>query len=405
MKKICLVLAAILVVLLAACGQTAENAETTVSGTSESEMSTAYELKVAPEDRNQAFCWSNFVETSEAYYYGWNHLIYFCPRGADTFYPLCGKPNCLHSDENCNAWFDGFCLGYYDAALYATAESSEVMSSKLPIIRIELDGTNHEEVAQMDVSEVMGLGYTCTFHHGKLFIQSQSIVGFGATDKDDHLIVLDLSDYSVTEPAADYLCTAKLPLMTSFYKDKLYGYGSGSRELMNRSNECLIEVDAVTGEARKLASGYMGLPYATDHSLYYFITNRTERSDEPIEGIVPGFRELDLESGEVRFIGMPVEDIVSALYDEDYIYAFSYDDINRRDSDSSLFILSWDYELVDQFELKNGQSVFAVTSDRIFLSDTRPDTRISWYLDKSQIGSHNLTPLPIETVSGGRTPG
>ena len=398
MKKICLVLAAILVVLLAACGQTAENAETTASGTSEYEMSTAYELKVAPEDRNQAFCWSSFVETPEAYYYGWDHVIYFCPRGADTFYPLCGKPNCLHNDENCNAWFAGFNFGYYNGALYATADPIGFDSPMLAVIKIELDGTDHREVAQVDVREAMRLGYSCTFHHGKLFIEANAMA---ETDEDDRLIVLDLSDYSVTEPAADYLCTARLPWSASFYKDKLYGYGSGSRELMNRSNECLIEVDVVTGEARKLASGYMGLPYATDHSLYYFITNRTERSDEPIEGIVSGFRELDLESGEVRFIGMPVEDIVSARYDEDYIYAFGL----PHDGDSSLYILSRNYELVDQFELKNGQSVFAVTSDRIFLSDTHPDTRISWYLDKSQIGSHNLTPLPIETVSGGRTPG
>ncbi len=95
---------------------------------------------------------------------------------------------------------------------------------------------------------------------------------------------------------------------------------------------------------------------------------------------------------------MPVEDIVSADYDEDYIYAFGL----PHDSDRSLYILSRNYELVDQIELKQGQFVFAVTSDRIFLSDTRPDTCISWYLDKSQIGSHALTPCPVETVSGGR---
>ena len=399
MKKLCLVLAAILVVLLAACGKTAENAETTVSGTSESEMSTAYELKVAPEDRNQAFGWETFVETPEAYYYGWEHLIFFCPRNDTTFRPLCGKPNCLHNDENCNAWFAGSDFGYYNGALYATANPIGFDSPMLAVIKIELDGTDRREVAQVDVSEVMRLGYSCTFHHGKLFIQSQA--NGMETDKDDHLIVLDLSDYSVTEPAADYLRTTRLPLIFSFYKDKLYGVGSGSRERLNVSNG-LMEVDAVTGEIRKLTSDRSGNPYATDHTLYYFVTNRTEKSDEPIEGIVPGFRELDLESGESRFMGMPVEDIVSAYYDEDYIYAFGYADIERWDSDRNLYILSRNYEPVDQFELKNGQCVYAVTSDRIFLSDTRPDTRISWYLDKSQIGSQALTPCPIETVSGGR---
>lgn len=398
MKKICLLLAAILV-LLAACGTNTDQTEATAPASAGSEPSAPYALKVPSEDRNQAFCWPSFVETPEAYYYGWDHVIYFCPRGADTFYPLCGKPNCIHDDKNCNAWFDGFCLGYYDGALYATNESSDAMGARLPIIRIELDGTNHEEVAQVDVSEVMGLGYTYRFHHGKLFIQSQSIFGFGATDKDDHLIVLDLSDYSVTEPAADYLCTAKLPDMVSFYKDKLYGIGTDSKEVLNGSNDYLIELDAVTGEARKLPSLERSNSfYATDDTFCFFETNHTERSDELIAGIVPGFREMDLESGEVRFIGMPVEDIVSARYDEDYIYAFGL----PHDGDSSLYILSRNYELVDQFELKNSQFVFAVTSDRIFLSDTSPDTCISWYLDKSQIGSHALTPCPVETVFGGQ---
>lgn len=402
MKKICLLLTAIFVLLLAACSKTPKDTETAapVSGvdSGESEPSAPYELKVAPEDRNQAFGWETFVETPEAYYYGWEHFIFFCPRNDTTFRPLCGKPNCLHNDENCNAWFEGSDFGYYNGALYATADPIGFESLMLSVVRIELDGTDHREVAQVDVSEVMRFGYSCTFHHGKLFIQGQA--NGMETDKDDHLIVLDLSDYSVTEPAADYLRTTRLPLIFSFYKDKLYGVGSGSRERLNVSNG-LMEVDAVTGEIRKLTSDRSGKPYATDHTLYYFVTN-LDRNGEPTEGIEPGFRELDLESGESRFMGMPVEDIVSALYDDDYIYAFGYADIERWDSDRNLYILSRDYELVDQFELKHGQFVYAVTSDRIFLSDTRPDTRISWYLDKSQIGSQALTPCPIETVSGGR---
>ena len=400
MKKLCLVLAAILIVLLAACGKNTENIETTASASRESEPSAPYELKVAPEDRNQAFAWSNFVETSEAYYYDWDHLIYFCPRGEATFRPLCGKPNCRHNDENCNAWFEGTSLGYYDGAFYTTSSSR----TNLRVIRIELDGSDHREVAQVDISKIYQ-AYACTFHHGKLLIQSQTAYFTNGEEDEtvDQLIVLDLSDFSETEPAVDFLRTANLPLMMNFYKDKLYGFGTGNHERMNDSNIMVLELDAVSGEARELLPGgrISGL-YAKDDTFYYLETDHTERSDELIEGIVPGFRELDLESGEVRFIGMPVEDIVSALYDDDYIYAFGYADIERRDSDRSLYILSRNYELVDQFELKHGQFVYAVTSDRIFLSDTRPDTRISWYLDKSQIGSHNLTPLPIETVSGGR---
>lgn len=124
-----------------------------------------------------------------------------------------------------------------------------------------------EPTTGRDIREAMRLGYSCTFHHGKLFIEASTMV---ETDEDDHLIVLDLPDYSVTEPAADYLRTARLPCWPySHYKDKLYGYGSGSREPLNLRNECLIELDTVTGEGRKLTDLTGNGVYATDHTLCF----------------------------------------------------------------------------------------------------------------------------------------
>lgn len=79
MKKICLLLAAILM-LLAACGTNTDQTEATAPASGGSEPSAPYALKVPPEDRNQAFAWETFVETPGAYYYGWDNVIFFCPR-------------------------------------------------------------------------------------------------------------------------------------------------------------------------------------------------------------------------------------------------------------------------------------------------------------------------------------
>ena len=269
MKKTIILLCAVFALLLAACDKTPENAETesgkaphnseagivtgASAGTDAVSSTNAanpepYVLKVAPEDRNQAF-FGDFVETPEGCYYGWEKLIYFCPRGGDAFYPLCSKPNCKHNDSNCNAWFHGMALGYYDGSLYAV--DTITRPHKIEVVKINLDGTDHRVVTEVDVSEVENLYYTCTFHHGKLFVQSQSALRLVMVEAEDHLIAVDLSDYSQTELAKEFLKTSKLPIFFCFYKDKLFGYGSGDKEHgMLKEYQKLIEVDAVTGEAR-----------------------------------------------------------------------------------------------------------------------------------------------------------
>ena len=61
--------------------------------------------------------------------------------------------------------------------------------------------------------------------------------------------------------------------------------------------------------------------------------------------------------------------------------------------------------MVDQLSLKNNECILSVTSDRIYLED--PDAEKDpvygrdcsmLYLQKSQIGSHNLTPEKAEII-------
>ena len=93
---------------------------------------------------------------------------------------------------------------------------------------------------------------------------------------------------------------------------------------------------------------------------------------------------------------MPAADIFWAVYDEDFIYAGTYND--DYNGDHTLYLLSRAYELIDRIELPGGLSIAAVTSDRIFLKTALPTSPISCYIDKTQIGSHKLTFISIETV-------
>ncbi|MBO4211643.1 MAG: hypothetical protein J5878_03205 [Oscillospiraceae bacterium] len=145
-------------------------------------------------------------------------MIYFCPRGGDAFRPLCSKPNCSHNNENCNAWVGLICLdlGYYNGGLY-TVE----VSIHINVVRMNLDGTDHRVVATLDESVAENFGLEFKFHHGKLFIWGRASFDLPLEEQEEHLLVLDLTDYSQKELASDFLRTASLPLYYKFYKDKL----------------------------------------------------------------------------------------------------------------------------------------------------------------------------------------
>ena len=409
MKKTILLLCAVFALLLSACGTTTEPAEPgaaasaapggTAAAYADVVTPKTFELRVPPEDRNQAYN-MDFVETQEAYYFigqkvtedSFVNLIYFCPRGGNSFQPLCGKPNCKHEDENCNA-FCGLELGYFDGALYTTNPDM----GTIEIIKMNLDGTDHQPVTTV----YPGLGtqrfrYNCRIHHGKVLIWSDIAKDRLSTEREHHMIVVDLSDYSQSEPAADYYNTAEyVPhVMYHFYKDKAYGTVYRPKE-----TTALLELDTATGDVQFREIGDATGVYVTDSVLYFFLPDASKLP--PIPGadngeLVPGFWELDLQSGEIRDCGLPVDDILNALYDEDFIYATSF--YSSDGKDSTLYFLTRDYQLADKIELTDGLGIAAVTSDRIFFYGSTANQQITHYIEKSQIGSHKLTLIPIETV-------
>lgn len=72
--------------------------------------------------------------------------IYFSEKGENEFYLLCDKPNCSHSDQNCNA-YGGLALGYYDNHLYSVICDDN--TSSFDLIRMDMDGSNHQKVTSL----------------------------------------------------------------------------------------------------------------------------------------------------------------------------------------------------------------------------------------------------------------
>lgn len=177
----------------------------------------------------------------------------------------------------------------------------------------------------------------------------------------------------------------------------MYLLGTGDRsqtyENYDPYKEKLIEVDAVTGEAGVVLPRSINGLYVTDSTWYFFEPDRTSRGYKA-ENVEPGFREYDPESGTIQDKGLPTEDILNAFYDEDFIYAGGFP--RNNDRDQTLYFLSRDYKLLDRIDLSD-IFLYAVASDRVYFYEGR-DLIISHYIDKSQIGSGELTLVPIKTV-------
>ena len=80
---------------------------------------------------------------------------------------------------------------------------------------------------------------------------------------------------------------------------------------------------------------------------------------------------------------------MNVTYDEDYIYALSYD----RDKDGmrhTLYIYTRDYKLVEQVEMDNYEFLNYVSSERLFFSRSYDQGRLYRYMEKSDIGSGDM---------------
>ena len=148
MRKTILLLLALL--LLAGCGK--ETAQTKPTEINPQESNQTFRQQISPNDRIQGLFCYNLIEIPEGYYFFVHYYrsirnrLAFCARGETTFHILCGKPNCSHADENCNACVSSQIM-YFNGALY-WLEQDEQDWDECKVLKMNLDGTDHQVVAE-----------------------------------------------------------------------------------------------------------------------------------------------------------------------------------------------------------------------------------------------------------------
>lgn len=105
--------------------------------------------------------------TEDTIYFYWDEHLLFTDKDTGITLPLCGKPECTHTDNSCNAYIGGEAAGLrvYDGKLYWIEDGQNVM-------RMGLDGTAHERVTSLDPSlrtQISG-DSTWVIHRGYVYL-------------------------------------------------------------------------------------------------------------------------------------------------------------------------------------------------------------------------------------------
>ncbi|MBQ6540157.1 MAG: hypothetical protein IJL71_03945 [Oscillospiraceae bacterium] len=314
-----------------------------------------------PQDRGK-----NFLETDSYYYYLNNGLIYFSEKTAPSFYLLCSKPNCSHDGEDCNAYGggEGSALGYWDGKLYTAGW----LNNELALVRMDMDGSNHELVATMEVpldsKGQQGGSYTFVFALGSLYYfvdaQSQSVFQVElSTGKTERLFKDLLADESA------------IPYDLRFDEDYMYftlNHNDGSRTLY-RSSPDGMDAQPIWDWPENVWE--WGL---SDRVLYYY--NRDDGT----------FYEYDIEAETLTAKATVQLGLGSAYYDTDYIYLVTTEYIGSGYNE--FYTYDRDYNLLQHISLPHSGDYLYAAGDKLFFSNTY-SYKIAYYLPFFEIGSED----------------
>lgn len=128
-------------------------------------------------NRNNSIC-----ATESTTYFAYTDApasLYFLDKATGFHGPLCGKPECTHDNETCNAYVHGwiYALSIYDGRLY-WLQQRWGNDSALGVYSTALDGTDRRQVLELDkeltleltTDQSSGLLFTALFHRGWVYL-------------------------------------------------------------------------------------------------------------------------------------------------------------------------------------------------------------------------------------------
>ncbi len=302
--------------------------------------------------------------------------IFYADHGSDTFYKLCGRTDCTHDNEDCNAYlYRGSKLSYYRGHLYAVTGEGPY-TEKCKLIRMSPDGSRHvtvfdftefakEQGAEFAYIDMIADGY-CEFH---LYTWKEEEDGTQTGEWMKTYI------YRVDG-------TMKEPYPLEAVGDPVYQCGDLLLALSGGPVEYKCwSMDLETGTSEYLTEFQENAIWFTVQEVYYLkdgvILKRSYETNE---------EEILVDTG--------LEGSYGCIAFPDCLVMASRD--SGENADRNLYFYNWAFELVDAVELDfplsdSAQfSIIAETADRVILTDGNSRGKTYYYIDKSELGTGNV---------------
>ena len=343
------------------------------------------------QDRNLG----SFLEMEDRYYYISlmnDQKVYVSLKEEPMFTPLCAKPDCAHSNENCNAWC-GYAMGYWDGKLYGVVSKNDLGFN---IIQLELDGTNHQIIGEVEMplyqDGTRGGNYYFQFHKGYLYYQVDSVTM--TVPQQSSFFRFSLSDRTTERLLQELLtdgATGYYPDLV--FEDEVLYFVIASPDQSERS---MYRCQLSDGTAERLTDWPMraGVSTVENGVIHYFDNERkafcaydTDRKTFAVEAELPADDIADFYSGAV-------------FYDTEYVYF-----ITRTESisaDQEFYIFNRSYELLDHISMKNHMDYLCAAGDKLFFTDNDRSKTVDAYLLRSDIGKGEAALQRVTDPASGR---
>lgn len=127
------------------------------------------ETNVSNEMRLNTVC-----KVDGGYYLQSDGLLYFMDTASGRMTTVCGKPECSHSDDTCNAWINSPFLSLYNGKLYYATSSSNT-GNMLTLYSMNKDGTEHTKIQTIQLqSEGWYTSYQPLLTNGWIYFMDSS---------------------------------------------------------------------------------------------------------------------------------------------------------------------------------------------------------------------------------------
>lgn len=302
--------------------------------------------------------------------------ILYADHGSSSLHKLCGRTDCTHDNEDCNAYlYRASDLSYYQGNLFAvTGEGPDTEECKL--IRMSPDGSRHIAVFDfLEFAKEHGAAYTyidmmvdgyCEFHLYTLMEEADgSLTGEWMKT---YIYMLD--------------GTMKEPYPLEAVGDPIYQCGDLILGLSGGPVEFKCwNMDLENGTSEYLTEFPENAVWFTEQDVYYLR-----------DGVI--LRRNYGTNEEVVMVDAELEETYACFAFPDCLVMASWD--SGEGADRNLYFYNWAFELVDTVEIDYPLScsaqyaVIAETVDRVILTDGNSEGQSLYYIDKSELGTGNV---------------